>query len=151
MSNKILALAVILVSFAAGRYSATSTTKEIKHDELVKVDTELHKERDMHTTTRVRTIKEPSGVVTTESVVETTVSAHTDSIVQATDSVHDTSVTISKSNAPKTNISALASVDFKEFKPIYGVSVSKEVLGPVTIGLFGFSSGMLGISVGVSF
>lgn len=35
--------------------------------------------------------------------------------------------------------------------PIYGISVSKEVFGPFTVGAFGYTSGMVGLSVGINF
>lgn len=49
----------------------------------------------------------------------------------------------------KLAISALAGTDLS--KPIYGAAVSKEVLGPITIGIFGLSNASFGASVGLNF
>lgn len=50
------------------------------------------------------------------------------------------------------NVSVLAGVDsLNSFKPIYGLSVSKQFVGPVTIGLFGFTDSRIGVSLGVNF
>lgn len=35
--------------------------------------------------------------------------------------------------------------------PIYGISVSKEVFGPFTVGAFGLTNGTLGLSIGINF
>lgn len=49
-------------------------------------------------------------------------------------------------------ISALAMYDKNADKRIsYGASVSKQVVGPITAGLFGFDNGTLGVSVGFNF
>jgi len=52
------------------------------------------------------------------------------------------------------NVSALAGYDFskpKDLVPIYGVSVSKQVLGPFTVGAYGLTNGIIGLSIGVTF
>jgi len=60
-----------------------------------------------------------------------------------------------KASVPKRNtinISALYSVDTTDrFRPAYGLSVSKEVLGPITIGIFGLTDGTIGVSIGGNF
>ncbi len=59
-----------------------------------------------------------------------------------------------KSNGSGVTVSALGGYDFskpKALTPLYGVSVTKQVLGPITIGAFGLTNGVLGLSLGYSF
>lgn len=50
------------------------------------------------------------------------------------------------------NISGLAGIELKPHPEVfYGVSVSKEIIGPITIGLFGLTNGIVGASVGMNF
>ena len=52
----------------------------------------------------------------------------------------------------KNAINALVGVDIgKAFVPVYGVSYTREVLGPVTLGAYGLTNGTIGVSIGVNF
>lgn len=53
---------------------------------------------------------------------------------------------------PVLNVSVLTGYgSFNLANPYYGISVSKEVFGPITAGVFALNSGILGLSVGVNF
>ncbi len=72
--------------------------------------------------------------------------------------IHDTRTVVKKETLTipvrkTTNISALVANDFSKrlIEPVYGLSVSKEVLGPITVGVFGFTNTTVGVSVGISF
>lgn len=113
---------------APPRIKTVETTKEV-----IKKDIQ----------TIIRTVKQPNGVEeTTTTIVDRTVSKEKSSRTES-------------APAPRKNlnVSALVTNDFSdgEFKPVYGVSVSKEVLGPITIGAFGLTNGTIGLSVGVNF
>jgi hypothetical protein len=50
------------------------------------------------------------------------------------------------------NISALVAIQPNTgLTPVYGVSVSKQVLGPATVGAFALTNGVVGVSIGVNF
>ena len=91
-----------------------------------------------HTKTRTIRITDPKG-----NVREIT---DTDTTSKST----STTVTVIP---PKTNISVLVANDFSQSvaKPIYGLSVTREVLGPVTVGVFGFTNSTIGVSIGYNF
>ncbi len=103
-------------------------------------------------------------VQTTKEVVRTDVQTVTHTVTLKDGSVDTTTTTTDHSvrtdvakivvNAkPILNVSALVANDFSksQIQPIYGVSVSKEVLSNITIGVFGLTSGTLGLSVGINF
>lgn len=56
-------------------------------------------------------------------------------------------------NLKRTNVSVLAVNDFKAstIKPIYGISVTREVIGNVTVGIFMLENRTAGASVGLNF
>lgn len=109
----------------------TKTTEVIK--EIVRTDIQ----------TVTHTVTLPGGAI------ETTTTTTDHSVKTETD--NKTSVVAKKAT---TNISALIGNDFSRsgILPLYGVSVSKEILGPVTLGVFGLiTNGVIGLSVGVNF
>ena len=64
----------------------------------------------------------------------------------------NTSTIIRAPAKSKLNVSALVAIDhLTDLTPKYGISVSKEFLGPVTIGAFGLTNGTIGVSLGIDF
>lgn len=54
---------------------------------------------------------------------------------------------------PTLNVSGLVANDFSTgvLKPVYGISVSKQIIGPFTVGGFALTNGTIGVSVGLNF
>lgn len=139
----IVVIVGLATSFAVGRYSATrisssETTTEIKKD------TEKQTNTDTHKVTVIE--KKPDG---TEKTVVTEDTKTESKKVGSTTTNSDT-VIVNKHSI--INISALASLDMDDgFTPVYGVSFNKEFIGPVTVGAFAMTNGILGISLGLNF
>ena len=141
---KILLSALALaLAFATGRYTVQKPAiKETVHEVQAvdtRVDTNEHK--------KIIVDEKPGG----EKITTITDDTATDEKQASHDDVSaDITVTPPKINT--LNISALAGVDpLNSFKPVYGTAVTKQILGPVTIGAFGMSNGVVGLSVGISF
>ena len=49
------------------------------------------------------------------------------------------------------SLSLLGGIDIHDPTPTYGISVTRSVIGPVTIGLWGLNNGTVGGSIGVNF
>lgn len=132
--------AVVLVAFAFGRYSAPKIPDSTSKSETTK---EINKDTDTHKTTTVT--ETPDGKKVTTITEDTEIKANS-----TTDTKKSEVIT-----APKTsliNISALAGLDTSRgFVPTYGISASKEFIGPITLGTFGLTNGVIGVSVGVNF
>lgn len=143
----ILVTLVIVISFAAGRYSSNvnetiDKTKTI--DKTANIDTS----KNSHKVTNSVTITKPDG--STETTTTTTTDNNTDKKeVDSSKTVSNTEVV--KKSAPLTNLSVIAAVDFQTKTPVYGGSVSRELIGPVTVGAFGLSNGIVGLSIGLNF
>lgn len=131
----ILSGVVILVSFAAGRFSVP-TKIEKTEDKTSEVDKNKHKE------TTIVVVTKPDGTKqeTTEIVEDTSIQN------KKTD---DKSLVEIHYNG-KTNISALAGTNFGT-SIAYGVHASTALIGPISVGAFGFTSGIVGVSVGLQF
>jgi len=111
--------------------SSKSTTVESKQIDQ-KVDSE----------TKTVTVKEPNGTIETTTDTKTIEDTKTE---DQTKTVVET-----KSASSKVNVSLLAGYDFTQDKKVYGVSVTKDVLGPISVGVFTIN-GVVGISAGLSF
>lgn len=128
----ITAIALAVVIFFAGRYSVDTSPESSTVEEI-------NKTKDTKKETTI--VERPDGSKETHIVEETRTDTN-----KSRESV---SKPVDYKN--KFNISLLASYDFKEFKPIYGISANKEVLGPLTLGVFGLTNGTVGLSVGMNF
>lgn len=130
----LILLALLAVAFSFGRYSvqgkqvtqSQETTNTGERTHTVTIVTEEHGKK----VTRV-----------TEDAVVNTVSKE---IVKSTLQV------VPKRSA--FNVSVLGGA-LLQTRPelVYGLSVSKEFIGPITGGLFGLSNGILGLSIGINF
>ena len=143
----ILVASGLLVSFALGRYSVSKPdTKETKN-----VEETFQKQVDeqAHTQTVIVYSKDSKGQpIETETITNDTTTKIKD--VDKTDTQETVTVTPPKNNL--WTVSGMAGVSpLTNFVPVYGVHVTKEVLGPISVGAFGFTNGLVGISVGVTF
>lgn len=159
--NKVIAAVVsLLVAFAAGRHSVPVSVKtEVKTAETEKKasDTKTVTDRDRHKKTDIITVERPDGTKETHTVItdDTDTTRKTDSksnteIAKASDSKSET-----VRSSGHLNLSVLAggkiSFSSSPIMPVYGACVSRNLVGPITIGLFGLSDGVGGVAVGLDF
>ncbi len=148
MTNKtieIIFVVAIVGSFAVGRYSVQSPaiTKETDTAKDSKKDTEKNTHKE--TTTIVE--EGPSCKKTTTTVTEdTSTKKRTDTQLETHE---NTTITPPKVNT--LNVSALAGLDIHQKSAIYGVALTKEIIGPVTAGAYGLTNGTIGVSLGLNF
>lgn len=139
-------LVVVVGSFAAGRYSNQ------KPEVHTVINTEAETKKDSNKDTQTHqvsvSVKAPDGTIKTTTTTDTSTIAKTDTI---TDSTTHMVQTIIPPKNDTLNISVLAGIDFSRQVPIYGASLTKQVLGPLTIGVFGLTNGIMGGSIGVQF
>lgn len=154
----LLGLSALLTAFAAGRFTVpekikieTKTVEVEKKTDVTKTDTD----RDRHRETTTTQVKRPDGTVetTTKLVEDDTTKRKTDSKQTQTDSITETaSKEIVRGSSPVT-ISALGGIplSFSSITPVFGAAVTKPLLGPIAIGLWGLSSREVGASLGLTF
>jgi len=155
MNTKTKILVVIvytLVIFAVGRYTVPTKVIEKTHNDQETTknkNTNVKEKKDRKKTTVIT--KKPNGEVVTIITDETTQDKDSSTKTNSdTKKESDTFKEIVK--ASPLNISALmgANLSSKEFQQIYGLSVNKQLIGPITVGIFGFNNGTLGVSVGIN-
>lgn len=132
LNRPVLYGAAMMLCFAVGRYSVEFEVKE----KIVK-----EKERETVTRTVVRYVKDPSGREETVTTIDEVEKERTKSQKE----------TLSKPG-PKINLSAMVGFEGSKFNtPIYGISASKELLGPISVGIFGMTNSTYGLTLGASF
>lgn len=156
MTNKvkvIISVVAIATSFAFGRWSAPEKIKtEIKTVEVEKkTDDKQTDNKDHKTITIIETTK-PDGTKTKTTTItddrdNKSEDKSTDDLSKTTDQTKE----VSKSSSPIT-VSVLAGLDISSpAVPIYGLSITRPILGPITLGVFGMTNRTGGLSVGLTF
>lgn len=148
MTNKtieIIFVVSIASAFAIGRYSVQSPA--VKKTTETSTDKSKDQERDTHKQTTTIVEDGPSCKKTTTTVTEdTSTKKHVDDRSDV-----KTDVTITPSKRDTLNVSALVGLDIRQKSATYGVSVNKEIIGPITMGAFGLTNGTIGVSIGLNF
>lgn len=157
--NKIFIFgAIILVAFAAGRWLAPTKIKT--ETKIVEVEKKSEKsttdtDRNKHKETKTVEIVRPDGTkeTTTTTVEDTNTDRKTTTAKTEESKKAESQSREETRSSSRTSIAALSGVDTSQsLNPlVYGVSISKEVLGPISIGVWGLSNKTYGASVGVSF
>jgi hypothetical protein len=148
---------VVLVAFAAGRYSVPikTVTKTVTVEVEKKVEkTNTDSKTRRHTTTTITETKTKDGTTSRVTKIDTVV-GETENSSSTTDlSLHVDSKTekeVTRGSSPVT-ISALAGLQLGlPPTPVYGISVTKPVFGPIAVGAWGLSNRTIGGSLGLTF
>ena len=146
MTNK-REVAIVIVglgaSFAFGRYSVRAAPAITVQSTAV---AQVKEDKKTHIIRKEVTARSQTGEVVKTVTTETTIQAQKDTATKNTAKV------VEKPIARKSyNISGLVGVDASQAVPIYGIAVSREFIGPITGGVFGLTSGVVGISIGINF
>ena len=155
--NKVIIVAVYTVTaIAVGRWSLPATVKtEIKTVTVEKLveNKETNKDTEKHKKVVVHEVDKPTGekditTTTTDDDKEKTVTddAKTTDVAKTTDNLKE--VTRSQD---KVTLSMLGGYDLYHSQFVYGASVSKPILGPITLGAWGLNNGTVGASLGLTF
>lgn len=156
MNLKTKVITVIVYTAVVGAsayYLAPQKVKIVEKEVRVEVEKkDTKKDVKKHTDVVTVVIKTPDGTstITTHKITDTGAVTEVKDNKASTDTV-EKSKEVTKSSGT-TNISVLAGVDIT--KPggiLYGVSVNRSILGPISIGLWGISNGTCGASVGLNF
>lgn len=154
----IIVMALMAVSAAAGRFTVpTKVVIETKTVEIIKEvkvkDKDSIKNRHKNTTIVVDTHPDGSSTKTTTISDNTSSEKHETATSTKESDITDTAHKQVESDSSRVSISVLAGVN--PFSPqsgiTYGGHISSKVLGPITIGLFGLTSGIIGPTVGITF
>jgi hypothetical protein len=143
-----VALGIAVLGFAFGRYSAP--VKVVEKEKIKIVEVEKKKVNEKKDVTTV-VVTKPDGTTTTTTRDTSVTDSSTDTSTVATSEKSKTT-TYKK---PNWVVAGLIGADVSNFslksKPIYGGSVSRKVLGPISVGGWGMSNGTFGASISLEF
>jgi hypothetical protein len=142
----IISIVVVAASFSAGRFSAP--TKVETKTEVVKVEIEKKERKSDTDKTTVEVVK-PDGTKITRTETKRTTETKTDT--KQGERTTDTKL-VEGQKSPVT-ISALGAINIGDPAQgiIYGASVSRPMIGPIAVGIFGLTNGTVGLSIGLQF
>ncbi len=140
MSTKTKSIIVVLgllSSFAVGRYSVPESTKESK-DSSEQTDSKKKK----------KTVTEETEAPDGTKKKKTTVTEETEKSKSKTDKESKEVFT----GSSKVTVGALLGIRvYDANSQSYGLLISKPILGPITVGAFYLTPGILGASLGLTF
>lgn len=157
LKTKILiSIAALVLAFAVGRF--TTPTKTVTQIKTVEVEKKTDKvisddNKKVHTVTVIK--QQPDG--TKETTVTQDISSDTKSKDTSSD---NTTLNSSSTQVVERGAGALTSLHILVgapvslqgiASPVYGLSATRTLLGPISVGVFGFNSGLVGGSIGVTF
>lgn len=143
----VIAGTLVTISFVVGRFSAQKP--EIKTAISAQTTTKQGRVKDTHIKTTVTIVKTPDGTVKTIKIIDQVEDIKTDT---TSSKIINKITDVIPSKINVLNVSALIANDFSRgiFVPTYGISVNKEILGPITVGAFGLTNGVVGASIGLN-
>lgn len=153
--NKTIAtcMALAFICFILGRYSAQAPEVKTTVDSIENIKKDLNQNTQTHQVSVSE--KTPDGTTKITTTTDTSTVKKVDTIKA------ETTKTVTDVIPPKVNtvnVSFLVGLDISRQTPVYGVSLTKQVLGPITIGAFGLNSSpiglpnsTIGLSIGVNF
>lgn len=144
----VCALALV-TAFAVGRWSApekvkiqTVTVEKKTEDKQVAIDD--------HKLTTITETDKPDGTKVKTTVISDNKDTKVDD--KKTDDLSQTTTKETEKSSSKVTISLLGAVDLSDpTSPTYGLSITRPILGPITLGIFGLQDKVVGMSIGLTF
>lgn len=135
-----LILGGLILSFAIGRYS-------VKNEVITKtVEVQTHENKEVRRHTESTTTKTPDGTTTTTTTTDTATTS------QKEQSKEIATQKIVEAIEPKLNVSVLMGYNRNNLHElIIGAHISKQLLGPVSFGVWVTTEKSFGVSVGLEF
>lgn len=133
-------LGALVLTFILGRYS-------VKNEVITKtVEVQTHENKQTEKHTETTTTKTPDGTQITKTVTDTTTTSQKDKSKEI-----DTKKVI-EAIEPKVNVNVLMGYNRNNLHElIIGAHVSKQLLGPVSFGVWATTEKSFGVSVGLGF
>lgn len=147
--NKKQFLIIFLVSiglgFGIGHYTSPKKIETVEHTVTVeKIVEQTHEEKNIHKIEK----RTKDGTVTIETIIQSDIDKNVKKNELFT---NDKEKTI-ESKTTSTTIDILGSVDVNHPLSItYGGHISENIIGPMRLGIFGFTDGKVGLSAGIQF
>lgn len=155
-TKAVIIATALLTSYAFGRFSApekikieTKTVEEEKKTDQTQTDADRNRRRE---TTKTEVTRPDGTTEKTEKTVETS-ETHKETDRKDTSDTSTTSETSKEvtRGSSKVTIGALGAFRLTSPTVSYGVWVSRPILGPITLGVFGLTDSTVGGMIGLTF
>lgn len=144
---------ILLACFAIGRYSApTKVVNETKTDSTDRKTVDTDTDRSRHRESTTVEVQTPDGTktITTKVIDDTSTERKSKTIDDSITHTQTRAETVYKKSS--ITISALAGLELSSLShPIFGAAASKEILGPIGVGVWGLNNGTFGASISLTF
>jgi hypothetical protein len=156
MSEKtktLITLALMVFSFAAGRWLVPEKVKiEKQIVEVEKKSKDKNAEKNTRKTTTTTKTVYPDGRVEESTVVVEETDRKSSSTEVSEGNKTETELKEITNSSSKVSIQGLAGYRLTTSElPLLGLSVSKPILGPITVGVWGLNNSTFGASLGLTF
>lgn len=157
--TKIIISAIsLLVAFGFGRFSApTKVIKEVE-TKIVEVkveDTKTDTSRNRRVEKIITETTRPDGTKVVETRIvdasQTERSTEKETATNRTESSRNLEVVERDSGSTSISVLAALGKDSSFTTPIYGAHAQRRILGPISVGVFGLTTGVVGASLGLQF
>lgn len=132
--------AMFAVGFCFGYYAMPQKT--VIQRQIIEVE---KKTQDVQKDTVRTETRKPDGTV------EIRTERHVDQHTQTDTNKQETERQEIVKSSGVLSVSAMAGTTFSLTPPVYGAMVSRNLIGPITVGLWGISNGTGGVAVGLNF
>jgi len=157
LKNKIIIGVVYTVAVAGTAVYIMPTktkieTKTVSVDKVVYKD-KIVKDERLHKHITITKTQDTDGKIVTKTDITYDYKeddSKTDDVAKNDTVTTDTTKEVTRA-APKVTLSMLGGWDLSRGLPVYGVSLTKPIFGPFTIGAFGLNNGSVGLSFGFTF
>jgi hypothetical protein len=157
-SKIILVVITVVTAYAFGRFSAPEKvkieTKIVTVEKKVK-DTDTTVDKNRHKKVVIVEETKPDGTKTKTTTITDDTTTKSDRKTKETDKIAQKEKTSKEviSSSAKLTVSAMAGVNLglTNNPLVYGASVSKTILGPISLGAFYLTPSIVGATIGLSF
>lgn len=149
----ILVIVIVISAYTFGRWSAPEKVRtETKIVEVEKKTDNKKTDVNDHKKVTIVEVDSPDGTKKkTTTITDDRNSQIDDTSTDDISKTADETKEITKSSS-KLTISMLASTNLSApAVPIYGLMIQKELVGPITVGIFGLQDKSAGMSIGLTF
>ena len=149
----IIGCVLILLAFAFGRFTAPEkVVTETKIVEVEKKTEDKKTDKQKHKKITRTTVIKPDGTQIITEVITDDVESKTETTKTEESSKSSGTLKEVTKDKQKITVAALGGINYSGAPvPVYGGIISKPILGPIAVGVWGLTDKTFGASLGVSF
>jgi len=152
MNTKYIAIAAVVLAttFAVGRFSVSKKI-EIKEVEKIVYQEKIVKDKEIARHKTSTTTKSPDGTETTTTTEDTKLDTHSDTQTDIAKDTEKSRIETPMNIGMRFDVLAGLDVTNPAGGYLFGVHVSKQLIGPINFGIWALTNKTVGISAGLQY